>query len=55
MASIVAAGSGFPGHDAIRDMSSAVEYGEGAPGEGLVFRDVNSLYSFKAISLDYKN
>jgi RNA ligase (TIGR02306 family) len=55
MASIVAAGSGFPGHDAIRDMSSAVEYGEKTPGEGLVFRDVNSLYSFKAISLDYKN
>jgi RNA ligase (TIGR02306 family) len=55
MASIVAAGSGFPGHDAIRDMSSAAEYGEKTPGEGLVFRDVNSLYSFKAISLDYKN
>jgi RNA ligase (TIGR02306 family) len=55
MASIVAAGSGFPGHDAIRDMSSAAEYGKNTPGEGLVFRDVNSLYSFKAISLDYKN
>jgi transcriptional regulator with XRE-family HTH domain len=34
---------------------SGIEYGEKTPGEGLVFRDVNSLYSFKAISLDYKN
>ena len=54
MAAVFAAGSGFPGEDAIRAMASEVQYGD-RPGEGLVFRDVNSSWSFKSISLDYKN
>ena len=55
MATVYAAGQGFPGEDAIRTMASEVKYAENKPGEGLVFRDVNSTFSFKAISLDYKN
>ena len=54
MATVFAAGSGFPDEDAIRTMASQVEYGDGRPGEGLVFRDINSTWSFKSLSLDYK-
>lgn len=54
MAAVFAAGSGFPGEHSIRAIASEVEYGDGRPGEGVVFRDVNSTWSFKSISLDYK-
>lgn len=55
LAAIVSAGSGFIGEDNIRLISDAARYENGAQAEGVVFRSINSDWSFKAISLNYKD
>lgn len=54
MARIAAAGHGYANPDVIREMADSVMYGE-KPGEGLVIRSINSMWSFKAINLNYKD
>lgn len=55
LARIVGAGHGYIGTDRIRSIADAVEYADGKPGEGVVFRSINSNWSFKAINLSYKD
>lgn len=54
LASVIAAGSGSISTDEIREISDQAMYNE-RPGEGVVFRSINSDWSFKAISLNYKD
>lgn len=54
LASILAAGTGFPSVDGIRMISEDAKYND-KPGEGVVFRSINSDWSFKAINLNYKD
>lgn len=54
MAAIQHAGFGWIGHDAIREIADGTTF-DGLPAEGVVFRDLNSSWSFKAISLNYKD
>lgn len=54
LASVIAAGSGSISTDEIREISEQALYDD-KPGEGVVFRSINSEWSFKAISLNYKD
>jgi RNA ligase (TIGR02306 family) len=54
LASILAAGTGAIDTDDIRMLAEETYYGE-KPGEGVVFRSINSDWSFKAINLNYKD
>ena len=55
MAEIICSGSGAISKDVIREVADSIVYPTGKPGEGVVFRSINSEWSFKAISLNYKN
>lgn len=55
LAAVVAAGRGAIDADAIRMVSDSARYENGMQAEGVVFRSINSDWSFKAISLNYKN
>lgn len=54
MAAIICSGHGVIDSDHIREIADAVIYEEGVPAEGVVFRSINSNWSFKAINLNYK-
>lgn len=56
MAGVVGAGSGALTAEQIRSLASNVVYSpSGKPAEGVVIRSINSNWSFKAISLEYKD
>lgn len=55
LAAVVAAGRGAIDADAIRGIADAARYDNGAQAEGVVFRSINSDWSFKSISLNYKD
>lgn len=55
LANVLAAGSGQLTEDSIRRIADGARYPNGAQAEGAVFRCINSLWSFKAISLSYKD
>lgn len=55
MAAIICSGHGVIDSDTIREIADGTIYAEGVPAEGVVFRSINSNWSFKAISLNYKN
>lgn len=55
MAPVYSAGSGYVHPSRIREMADMQLYGNGKPAEGLVFRSINSDWSFKAINLNYKD
>lgn len=54
LAAIICSGSGAIESDQIREIADGVSYAEGKPAEGVVFRSLNSNWSFKAINLNYK-
>ncbi len=54
MAAIVASGRGFIGEDNIRLIADSARYENEAQAEGVVFRSINSDWSFKALSLSYE-
>lgn len=54
MARIVATGFGAIDAEAIRTIAEGIEYRPGVPAEGVVFRDLENSWSFKAINLLYK-
>jgi RNA ligase (TIGR02306 family) len=54
MAEIIAAGNGPVSHDDIRSMAEVSYEPSGKQGEGVVFRSINSDWSFKALNLAYK-
>ena len=54
LAPVRAFGTGPISEDLIRELASQSTYDINVPGEGLVFRDLGSTWSFKAISLDYR-
>jgi len=55
LAAIIAAGTGALGEDRIREIADMARYENGAQAEGVVFRSINSEWSFKSISLNYKD
>jgi RNA ligase (TIGR02306 family) len=55
MAEIVASGFGHIDEETLRTMADSAVYQNGAQAEGVVVRDIRSLWSFKAISLNYKD
>lgn len=55
LARIVGAGHGYIDQDHIRRIADSVAYADRKPGEGVVFRSINSNWSFKAINLSYKD
>lgn len=55
MATVVAAGSGVVSAENLRFMADSARYENGKQAEGIVVRDINSTWSFKVISLDYKD
>jgi RNA ligase (TIGR02306 family) len=54
MAALICAGHGSIPTEAIREIADSIVYLNGKPGEGVVFRSINSNWSFKAISLNYR-
>lgn len=54
VAKIIHVGQGVMSADAIRKMAE-ITYPNGRPGEGVVFRALDSTWSFKAINLLYKD
>jgi RNA ligase (TIGR02306 family) len=54
LASVIAAGSGSIDTDEIREISEEALYDD-KPGEGVVFRSINSDWSYKALNLNYKD
>lgn len=54
MADIVCAGVGKLSSDRIREIADEARYPNGKQAEGVVFRDLGSNWSFKSISLNYK-
>jgi RNA ligase (TIGR02306 family) len=55
MAEISASGHGYVDADQLRMLADAVVYENGKQGEGVVVRSINSNWSFKSISLSYKD
>lgn len=55
IATIVSAGSGPINEEDIRAIADVARYENGKQAEGVVFRSINSDWSFKAISLNYKD
>jgi RNA ligase (TIGR02306 family) len=53
MAEISASGHGYVPPEKLRELADAVVYENGAQGEGVVVRSINSNWSFKSISLNY--
>lgn len=54
LAPVITFGSGAISEETIRGLADDATYDDGIPAEGLVFRDLGSTWSFKALSLDYK-
>lgn len=55
LAGIVAAGSGPIDEEQIREIADRARYPNDTQAEGVVFRSINGDFSFKAISLNYKD
>jgi RNA ligase (TIGR02306 family) len=55
MAQIIASGHGPVSHERLRSLADSAIYPNGKQGEGIVVRSINSMWSFKAISLQYKD
>lgn len=55
LAELVASGHGHVEPETLREMASNIVYPNGKPAEGIVVRSINSMWSFKAISLNYKD
>jgi RNA ligase (TIGR02306 family) len=55
MAEVVASGHGYVTPDKLRQMADSFVYENGKPAEGIVVRSINSVFSFKAINLNYKD
>lgn len=54
MAAIICSGHGPISSDTIREIADSTIYADGVPAEGVVFRSINSNWSYKAINLNYK-
>lgn len=54
-AEITASGHGYANPDKLRELADKVVYENGSQGEGVVVRSINSNWSFKSISLNYKD
>lgn len=53
MVNVLGAGTGPLPSEKIREVADSVEVPDGGPSEGVVIRDINNKFSFKAINLGY--